>query len=242
MLLLLKEEILMLKCSTSILLAMSIVGCGILKKKSSDDQPSANAPAPNPESQGPDAGDDQKKPEGTGTPAPQVKISAADQFKANIQGQWKTSCASSSDRSSKITNFLIEGSSMSVTSGIYTDGSCRNAKFALRYNGPYSVTAPATTKTGGYNMSYQFNSFYMTLYSADTVLSFNLLGLCGMSDWTLGVEKKLSSSMPDCSLAKDAEDGVLASPFNTVMVQSNSALSEYDTDASSAATYVMQKQ
>lgn len=233
----------MLKRSTSILLTMSIVGCGILKKKNSDDdQPAPSSPAPksdssNPQSQGQTtSGNQQNAP---ANPAPQV--SALDQFKSNIQGQWKTACASSSGGSSKTTSIKIDSASISLTSSQYVDGSCATRKFAMRYSGPYSVGAAAVTKTGGYNMSYQFDSYYVTLYSADAVLSFNLLGQCGMSDWTLGVEKKITSNMPDCSIAS-AASSVLASPFNQVMVQSNSSLNVYDTDASSTASYIMQKQ
>jgi hypothetical protein len=237
----------MLKRSLSILLALIISSCGVFKKKSDDDQPAVNSQASNTESSGKsqsEVPETKKNSEETGNKdAKKVEtVNITDQFKSSIQGKWITNCKAK-DSGSKTTLFDINNLSFSFISTNFKNTSCSVGYFAIRYAGTLSVGAPAVAKSGGVNTSYKFSEIFMTLNDHSAVFAFNLSSKCGISNWALGVEKRISGTMPNCDLAADPEKTILTEVFNSVFVQTGSTLTIYSEDkADKLPEFILNKQ
>ncbi len=226
-----KEKLMLKMTTTSVLLAMIIASCGV-KKSDSDDKPTAGSPP------------------GTKTDSPSSEGSAQSQnsdFAAKIKGVWNDSCepdTSTSKPKSSMDQLDIMGSNISLISKSYSDSACKTVAFATRYVGTYEIKEASKTKSGGYQVPFKFDSFYLTFFSEEFALTANLAGtngLCGFKDWKVGVEKKLSSSMPNCEVAKSGES-TLGQKYDSVMVPTETSLKVYDNDSSIDPIFDTKKQ
>ena len=115
---------------------------------------------------------------------------------------WKTDCEKDSSGSGSLQSIIkVENSSISLSSLSFDDASCTQKEFDLRYSGSYTIKDAAKIKSGGFQVPFKFDTAYATFHTASFISTLNSAVICGYSDWKVGVEKKVPSSMSNCKIA-----------------------------------------
>lgn len=167
----------------------------------------------------------------------------ANQFMQNISGIWRGPCilSQSEEPSSKAVTIAISGKQISYTVHTYNDVSCKEPRNNIRYAGSILPIQKSQNIAGNaYMVETKYNQSFLTEFEEEGVAFYNdsALSLCGFTDWTVGIEKEISTNMPRCGIAFNAAESMMKSPFHPTIVISNNTLHYYDSDTRKSPSFV----
>lgn len=76
----------------------------------------------------------------------------------------------------------------------YANSGCTTPNFYIERNGPYTVR---NSSAGNHQVDFGFQKYFVYLYNSATVNSFNSASMCGISNWTQGVDRDVSGRFCD---------------------------------------------